>query len=1313
MTLLPTLLKVFAITVSFLSPFLSVARTETIDGIVVNLSPLAIDTDATLPVALTEVSYWQPIEASGGEEPYTWEIVDPDNAPEWLYVSAGDDDNESHLSSNWCPSENDIGTYSFALRVTDDEGTSVVRTFTLEVQKNPNHRPVIESWTPGQSGIRIEPGATQSFSVSVADEDGDVLSYGWSLYDINWSWITNGNSTSSSWVFDTALISEGRYIVEVAVSDGIFWEYRSWTVDVAEKTPLAITTGSTLPVALTDESYWQPIEASGGEWPYTWEIVDPDNVPEWLYVSEGGEDNESYLSNNWRPSEDDIGTYSFALRVTDGEGTSVVRTFTLEVQENPNPPPVIDSWSPSNARVRVEPGQSQTFSVTAHDPKGDTIHFYWYVRDPEGNRLYRSESGGESNEFSWTFDSTTTGTYDVSVEVSDGSYSCYSEWNVTVDYPKTIYVDCASTVADPDGTSWETAYPTLEEASYVAGAGDTVLVAPGTYAEEGVYFQTGVTLRSRDGAATTILDGEGSHPCALFSYSGEDGILFSLDGFTLRNGSNGGDWYPAAVQTGTRLENCVIENCVGTKWQGILEGGELVNCVVRNCRVTDRAYDGIIVNCDLVNCAIVGNVCDDDWDESSTVYNCRLWNCTVAGNTVGFCAAVNDNCAAWNCILWDNFQADGYQESIECGAGGWDDSSGQYTRYYMPAITNCCVAGLAAEEDWLRDEGFNVDFSAQGCFEANPKFVDGANGDFRLRVGSPCVDVGAAAFVRSETDVAGNARVQGAAVDLGAYEGAMDGFVVSVRADGAGVVSPMSALVTAGGSATFTATGSGGRPFLGWTTNGVNAGSAATLTLSNIGADCELVARFGAFVFHVDAATGDDANDGRSWSSPMATIQTAIAAAFDGETVSVKPGVYEPINTAGKAIRIESTDGLAMTMIDGGGTNRCAYLGTGAGRGSTLSGFTLRNGNASWDCTPKAGLGGGAYGGTLLDCDVVGNRAYEEGGGLGYSEAHRCRIVGNSIDDGDEYAFGGGAGDSDLYCCLVASNRISLAISPSFPHSRTTVLGGGVAWCALCQCTVVDNFVEVTGDTSRITDLEIQGGGFYGSSVGAGNILYGNTAGGEPSDAEDWDGPSNPDGSLIGVDPLFVDRAHGNYRLQESSPAVDVGSTAVDAWKGASTSDTDLGGNPRIRGNSIDLGCYESAWSVGRTETVTTPEAVEYSWLSREAAPILANSGGNYEVAAAAMASNGVNKVWECYVAGLTPTNAEARFEATITIGADGKPDIAYNPPLSAEETAKREYIILGKRSLDLAEEWTNVTDVPDLDEAGWRFFKVKVRMKK
>ncbi|MEM0326706.1 MAG: right-handed parallel beta-helix repeat-containing protein [Desulfurococcaceae archaeon] len=56
----------------------------------------------------------------------------------------------------------------------------------------------------------------------------------------------------------------------------------------------------------------------------------------------------------------------------------------------------------------------------------------------------------------------------------------------------------------------------------------------------------------------------------------------------------------------------------------------------------------------------------------------------------------------------------------------------------------------------------------------------------------------------------------------------------------------------------------------------------------------------------------------------------------------------------------------------------------------------------------------------------------------------------------------------------------------------------------------------------------------------------------------------------IQADPKFVDPQNGNLRLQENSPAIDVGCNSAP-----SLPNTDRDGNPRIVGNTVDMGAYE------------------------------------------------------------------------------------------------------------------------------------------
>ena len=125
-------------------------------------------------------------------------------------------------------------------------------------------------------------------------------------------------------------------------------------------------------------------------------------------------------------------------------------------------------------------------------------------------------------------------------------------------------------------------------------------------------------------------------------------------------------------------------------------------------------------------------------------------------------------------------------------------------------------------------------------------------------------------------------------------------------------------------------------------------------------------------------------------------------------------------------------------------------------------------------------------------------------------------------------------------------------------------------------------------------------------------------------------------------------------------------------------------------------------WASDLTETQTTKVPVPYAWL-RGFFPHTPDEYDTYEAAAKDVAANGLNKVWECYVAGLNPTNATDVFRTVISIGADGAPVIGWEPKLSAAEEAKRTYTIYGRESLTDGD-WGPTN-------AASRFFRVKVSM--
>ncbi len=68
-------------------------------------------------------------------------------------------------------------------------------------------------------------------------------------------------------------------------------------------------------------------------------------------------------------------------------------------------------------------------------------------------------------------------------------------------------------------------------------------------------------------------------------------------------------------------------------------------------------------------------------------------------------------------------------------------------------------------------------------------------------------------------------------------------------------------------------------------------------------------------------------------------------------------------------------------------------------------------------------------------------------------------------------------------------------------------------------------------------------------------------------------GPLWPGAGNMTADPLFVNAAQGDYRLQTSSPCVNAGTNQV--WMAGAV---DRDGAPRIQWSVVDIGAYESAW---------------------------------------------------------------------------------------------------------------------------------------
>jgi hypothetical protein len=87
------------------------------------------------------------------------------------------------------------------------------------------------------------------------------------------------------------------------------------------------------------------------------------------------------------------------------------------------------------------------------------------------------------------------------------------------------------------------------------------------------------------------------------------------------------------------------------------------------------------------------------------------------------------------------------------------------------------------------------------------------------------------------------------------------------------------------------------------------------------------------------------------------TIQAAILAASNGDTVLVSPGTYhENINFSKKAITVQSSGGPAVTIIDGGKAGSVVTFNQGEELTSVLQGFAIQNGSAQGAIATGGGI---------------------------------------------------------------------------------------------------------------------------------------------------------------------------------------------------------------------------------------------------------------------------------------------------------------------------------------------------------------------
>ncbi|MGB6222995.1 choice-of-anchor Q domain-containing protein [Haloferula sp.] len=701
-----------------------------------------------------------------------------------------------------------------------------------------------------------------------------------------------------------------------------------------------------------------------------------------------------------------------------------------------------------------------------------------------------------------------------------------------------------------DGTSWGTAFAKLQDALAAASAGDMILVAEGIYyPDEGgtavdndrnASFQLIDDVQIfggfPDGGGTrnlathrTILSGDidqddvdapvGSNSYSVVTGSGT-GTTAVLDGFTIARGladGPSGDAFDGPTRAGGGVYNLsgspTFKNCTFVNNSAGFGGG-----------LFGKNSSSPV----LINCLIAGNEAGffgggiNNRDSSSPV----LVNCTITANSAGssgggggitnfsFC-----NPSLTNCIVWNNIESgDGTSPQASI-----NDSGSSTTSSAFSLIENINPGGTNLD-------GTNSANGPEFLFPGDPSAAPTQEGDFRLEVGSPALNVGSDAANMEAKDLFGNPRIADGQIDLGAYEGAFAPIFFDTLHVDHQVLNPGNGSDWSQAFATL---------------NDALNGAVSGQTI--------LVAKGSYFPDEGGGASDGDRN---------ASFRLIRGVIIQGGY----PNGGGPRNLAANETILSGDIDQNDAGAPAGNNSYTVVNGSNTGPAAVLDGFTITAGLANanegeFDDPVNAGgaihINDGSP--TILNCILRGNFALTGGAGMVIENSDprfiNCVVSGNKTPN-----FGGGFHNR--------SGSAPRFLNTTFSGNSAGSNGGAVnnfgARPVFTNCIVWNN--EANGTTTT-EGASINTGGSFDATYQFSLIEN------FPAEGTNFDGtnPANDPLLFVPVDPSTAPSNGGDLRLTSGSFALDIGDTT------ANPQTLDVAGNPRVDNLVIDLGAFEGA----------------------------------------------------------------------------------------------------------------------------------------